>query len=129
MARSITIASYERSSRRAAEQWLPHEVIYQPKIGFGAPVATWLRGRLGHHVEAQLSESGLVRSGILRGTVVRDLIAAHRANRADNAQAIWALYCVARWYDLMIAPGQLRQECVAAPSFPIRLGASAPGIA
>jgi asparagine synthase (glutamine-hydrolysing) len=96
--------------RRAAEQWLPRDVIYQSKISFGAPVATWLRGRLGHHVKSQLGESELVRSGILRGSAISQLISAHRARKADNAQAIWALYCVARWYDLMIAPRNVCQE-------------------
>jgi asparagine synthase (glutamine-hydrolysing) len=96
--------------RRAAEQWLPHDIIYQSKTAFGAPVATWLRGRLGHHVEWQMEESELVRSGVLDGDVLHQLLTAHRAGRADNGQAIWALYSVARWYDLMIAPGHFRHH-------------------
>jgi asparagine synthase (glutamine-hydrolysing) len=96
--------------RRAAEQWLPHDIIYRRKIAFGAPVATWLKGRLGHRVESQMEQSELVRCGVLDGEVLQQLLAVHRTERADNAQAIWALYSVARWYDLMIAPGHFRHQ-------------------
>jgi asparagine synthase (glutamine-hydrolysing) len=87
--------------KRAAEAWLPRDIVYQPKLSFGAPVATWMRGTLGRHLEAQLHEAKLVRDDVLRGEAIDRLMAAHRAGGANNAQAIWAVYCVARWYDLM----------------------------
>jgi asparagine synthase (glutamine-hydrolysing) len=90
--------------KRAAEAWLPRDVVYQSKSSFGAPVAIWMRGRLGRFVEAQLRESALVRGGIFDGAAVDRLLAAHRAGAANNAQPIWALYCAARWYDLLVVP-------------------------
>jgi asparagine synthase (glutamine-hydrolysing) len=88
--------------KRAAEPWLPTELVHQPKATFNAPISMWLRARLGHHVEEQMAESLLVRDGILRGDVIRALIATHRAGRADYSQAIWSLYSACRWYDLAL---------------------------
>jgi asparagine synthase (glutamine-hydrolysing) len=97
--------------KRAAEAWLPADVVHRPKVAFGAPIPRWLRGRLGHHVELQIAESGLVRDGILRGDVIRAWIATHRAGRADHSQAIWSLYSVCRWYDLACAKGPSSRAC------------------
>src|SRR5690606_21909255 len=32
--------------RRAMSRWLPGELLDRPKMGFGVPLATWLRTRL-----------------------------------------------------------------------------------
>jgi asparagine synthase (glutamine-hydrolysing) len=88
--------------KRVAEPWLPAELVHQPKATFNAPVSMWLRARLGHHVEGQMAESGLVREGILRADGIRALIATHRAGRADHSQAIWSLYSACRWHDLAL---------------------------
>jgi asparagine synthase (glutamine-hydrolysing) len=92
--------------KRAAERWLPPEIVDQPKRGFGAPVARWLRGQLGQQIELQVAESGLVRNGLLRGEAIHALIDRHRAGRAAHGQAIWSLYVLCRWHDLMLAPAR-----------------------
>jgi asparagine synthase (glutamine-hydrolysing) len=89
--------------KRAVEQWLPADVVYRPKVPFGAPIATWLRGRLGQHVEEQVRQSRMVREDILRWDAIRELILVHRAGRVDYGQAIWSLYTACRWYDIVFA--------------------------
>ena len=32
--------------KKAMEDFLPHDVVYRPKAGFGAPLRTWLHGEL-----------------------------------------------------------------------------------
>ena len=32
--------------KRAAEQWLPHEIVYRPKASFSAPLRAWVRNDL-----------------------------------------------------------------------------------
>jgi asparagine synthase (glutamine-hydrolysing) len=88
--------------RRAAEAWLPPDVAHRPKVPFGAPVSRWLRRRLGQRVESDLEESGLVAEGIVDRGVLRSLLSAHRAGKADHAQAIWSLYTACRWYDVVL---------------------------
>lgn len=92
--------------KRAAERWLPADVLDQPKRAFGAPVAQWLRGRLGQVVEQRICESALTDERFIRADAARMLISQHRSGRMDNAQAIWSLFCACRWYDLVARNGQ-----------------------
>ena len=32
--------------KRAAERWLPTEIVYRPKASFGAPLRAWVQGDL-----------------------------------------------------------------------------------
>jgi asparagine synthase (glutamine-hydrolysing) len=44
---------------------LPKEMIERPKMGFGAPLADWLRGPLRAWAEAILAPDALYRDGVL----------------------------------------------------------------
>jgi asparagine synthase (glutamine-hydrolysing) len=37
--------------KRAVEPWLPSGIVTRPKMGFGMPLGTWLRGELDLHVD------------------------------------------------------------------------------
>jgi asparagine synthase (glutamine-hydrolysing) len=45
------------------EPYLPHDVIYRPKTGFGAPLRRWLRHELRPLVDEVLSAKSLTRRG------------------------------------------------------------------
>ena len=49
--------------RQAIEPYLPHDVIYRPKTGFGAPLRRWLRHELRPLVDDVLSAESLTRRG------------------------------------------------------------------
>lgn len=82
--------------KRAAERWLPKEVIYRPKALFSAPLRAWIRRDLRAPVDALL-EGGLVRSGFLNRDFVRDLIDADRRGIADRSKEIWHLLTLETW--------------------------------
>ena len=50
--------------KRAMEPYLPHEVIYRPKTGFGAPLRHWLRHELKELVDDTLSAATLRKRGL-----------------------------------------------------------------
>jgi asparagine synthase (glutamine-hydrolysing) len=83
--------------KKAMEGILPHDVIYRPKTGFGAPLRYWLRHELRGVVEDVLSESSLQSRGLFDPAAVRDLVQADRAGRVDAAYPIFALICVELW--------------------------------
>ncbi len=50
--------------KKVAERYLPHEVIYRPKTGFGAPIRTWIKKDLRPLLEKYLSRQRLEGGGI-----------------------------------------------------------------
>jgi asparagine synthase (glutamine-hydrolysing) len=83
--------------KKAMEPYLPREVIYRPKAGFGAPLRRWLRRELRSMVDDTLSEETLLRRGLFDPAAVQRLIALDRAERVDGAFLIFALMSVELW--------------------------------
>ena len=83
--------------KKAMEPFLPKEVIYRPKSGFGAPVRAWLRGDLRGLVDDVLSQDVIIRRGMFDPAAVRDLVARDRAGQIDAAYPILSLMCIEIW--------------------------------
>lgn len=88
--------------KKAMEPYLPHDVIYRPKGGFGAPIRGWLGGPLRPLVDDVLSETSLSRRGLFDPQAVRRLIALDRAGRVDVAYPLFALVCIELWCRLFL---------------------------
>jgi asparagine synthase (glutamine-hydrolysing) len=88
--------------KQAMEPLLPHDVIYRPKSGFGAPLRRWLREELRNRVEDTLSDASIRRRGLFDPKAVHDLIALDRAGKVDGAYTIFALMCMEIWCRLFI---------------------------
>ena len=82
----------------AAEQWLPHEIVYRPKASFSAPLRAWVRNDLRDVINDMLVHGELIGSGMIRPAALDHLIEAERAGREDNAKQIWQLLSMELWY-------------------------------
>jgi asparagine synthase (glutamine-hydrolysing) len=76
---------------------LPHDVIYRPKSGFGAPLRRWLRQELRSKVEDTLDPVVLRRRGFFDPPAVQTLIDNDRQGRIDGSYTIFALMCFELW--------------------------------
>ncbi len=85
--------------KRAAEQWLPKEIVYRPKASFGAPIRSWVSRDLRELVDDVLLDGELIRSGVLQREGVRRLIEEERTGREDRAKQIWQLLTLEMWFD------------------------------
>ncbi len=83
--------------KTAMEPYLPRDVIYRPKSGFGAPLRRWLRRELRPMVDDTLEAGSLVRRGIFDPAAVRRLLELDRAGRVDGAYTIFALMSFELW--------------------------------
>lgn len=83
--------------KKAMEGILPHDVIYRPKTGFGAPLRAWLRGPLKELVSDILSADSLRRRGWFDPEAVVRLLEADRVGRVDAAYPLFAVLCVELW--------------------------------
>jgi asparagine synthase (glutamine-hydrolysing) len=88
--------------KRAAEAWLPREIIHRKKAGFSAPVRAWLVRDLRDMVEDLLSESNINRRGYFNYQSVRHLIDENLAGREDNNLKIFQLLTLELWHRTFI---------------------------
>jgi asparagine synthase (glutamine-hydrolysing) len=84
--------------KRAAEQWLPREIVYRPKASFSAPLRAWVRNDLRDVINEMLVHGELTGSGMIRDDALNRLIQDERAGREDNAKQIWQLLSLELWY-------------------------------
>lgn len=83
--------------KRAMEPYLPREVIYRPKSGFGAPLRRWLRHELAPMVEETLAADAIARRRFFDPGAVRRLIELDRSGAIDGSYTIFALICLELW--------------------------------
>jgi asparagine synthase (glutamine-hydrolysing) len=83
--------------KKAMEPYLPSEVIYRPKTGFGAPLRRWMRHELRELLKDLLSEESLKRRGFFDATAVQRLIADNEAGRVDASYTLLSLLNIEIW--------------------------------
>lgn len=83
--------------KKAMEPHLPHDVIYRPKTGFGAPLRRWMRDDLRELLGDVLSERRLRERGLFDPAAVQGLIADNDAGRRDGAYTLLSLLCIELW--------------------------------
>jgi asparagine synthase (glutamine-hydrolysing) len=88
--------------RKAMEPYLPHDVIWRTKAGFGAPLRHWLRNDLRAIVDDVLSERSLSARGLFDPKGVHDLIEADRERKVDAAYSIFAMICIELWCRMFV---------------------------
>lgn len=86
----------KRALRRLALKYLPEELVYRKKKGFGLPIARWLReGRI-KQVGEMLACST---APFINRKAALGLLREHCNGGADNSGKIWNLYVLLRWYE------------------------------
>jgi asparagine synthase (glutamine-hydrolysing) len=88
--------------KRAAEKWLPREIIHRRKAGFGAPMRAWLVNDLREAVEDLLSPTNIKTRGYFEYSSVRKLIDDNLSGREDNALKIFQLLTLELWHRTFI---------------------------
>ena len=77
--------------KKAHEPYLPHDVLYRPKMGFAVPLARWFRGPLRARVRASLLDGAMAQSGLFDAATVRQIVEQNEAGTRNHATAIWTL--------------------------------------
>jgi asparagine synthase (glutamine-hydrolysing) len=71
-------------------RYLPDDLVYQPKKGFGMPVAAWLRGPLRGWAEQLIHEQRLFENTPIDARRVRNLFALHVRGQRDAHPLLWS---------------------------------------
>jgi asparagine synthase (glutamine-hydrolysing) len=83
--------------KKMMEKYLPHEVIYRDKTGFGAPVRKWMMNDLDHKLKTYLSEESINSRGIFEYKAVQKLIKDTKEGKVDGTYSILALLSIETW--------------------------------
>jgi len=83
--------------KKAMEPWLPREVIYRPKSGFGVPLRHWMRFELRELLRDMLAVDAVRRRGLFDPVAVQQLIADNDAGRVDASYTLLSLLCIEIW--------------------------------
>ena len=84
--------------KKAMEKYLPHEVIYRPKTGFGAPVRQWITEELDEKIQDYLSKEMVEKRGVFNYEKVQELIESNKQLKIDASYSIWALLAIESWF-------------------------------
>jgi asparagine synthase (glutamine-hydrolysing) len=83
--------------RKAMEPYLPHDVIYRPKAGFGVPLRSWLRNELRPMLEDLLSPETIAKRGLFDMQAVSQLHQNTIDGREDGSYSLLALMAIELW--------------------------------
>jgi asparagine synthase (glutamine-hydrolysing) len=88
--------------RKALAKWLPPELIYRPKMGFGVPIADWLRGPLREWAHSLIYDDTLMSKVPLNRSRVRELLRQQVNSERESHPLVWSvlmLLCFMQRYD------------------------------
>lgn len=88
--------------KKVMEKYLPSEVIYRPKTGFGAPVRQWILNDLDEKIQDELSFGAISNRGVFDPKAVHQLITDNRAGKLDASYSIWSLLAIESWFKQFI---------------------------
>jgi asparagine synthase (glutamine-hydrolysing) len=83
--------------KKVMEKYLPHEVIYRPKSGFGAPVRKWITMDMDETIKGYLSQRNMNKRNIFNNDKVQKLIHDNKAGIIDASYSIWSLLAIESW--------------------------------
>lgn len=85
--------------RHILAQYVPRELFERPKMGFGVPIAEWLRGPLRDWSESLLDESRLKQAGYFDAKQVRQTWERHLTGHYDYAYLLWDVLMFQAWLE------------------------------
>lgn len=90
--------------RQVLYRYVPKELIDRPKMGFGIPVAAWMRGPLRDWAEALLDEGRLRSEGYWNAKLIRSRWSDHLTKQREWTTFIWSVLMFQAWLDAQRAP-------------------------
>jgi asparagine synthase (glutamine-hydrolysing) len=90
--------------KRALEPLLPHDLLYAPKRGFGAPIREWFRAGLGEWFDEFVLRSTMVSREFFNYRFIQRMLDEHCRESFDWSFHLWALLNLSLWYERWIDP-------------------------
>ncbi|MDD2724993.1 MAG: amidotransferase 1, exosortase A system-associated [Methylovulum sp.] len=77
--------------KKSLENYLPDDILYRPKMGFGVPLNAWFKGALKDKVRDALLGDNMMQSGWFEPAVLENIVNQHQNGLRDYSAPIWSL--------------------------------------
>jgi asparagine synthase (glutamine-hydrolysing) len=88
----------KRLLRELLARRMSTELVERPKMGFAAPVGSWVRRELRELVVDTLLDERTAQRGYLERPAVEELLRSHLAGEVDHSRAIWTILMLELWH-------------------------------
>lgn len=93
--------------KSAMEPFLPNEILYRPKMGFGVPIDEWFKGELKEFAYDTLLSAQACQRGLITSTYVRTMLDEHCGGIRLHHTRLWALLMLELWFQMWIDPAEV----------------------
>ncbi|AOA02518.1 MAG: asparagine synthase (glutamine-hydrolyzing) [Carnobacterium sp.] len=90
--------------RKAAESFVPDNVLYRKKLGFPVPIRHWLKDEMNSWVKGIIADSQT--DHLINKSYVLGLLEDHCAGKLDNSRKIWTVITFMVWHKLYVETGE-----------------------
>lgn len=84
--------------KKTMEKYLPHEVIYRSKTGFGIPLRQWIKLDLDSMIQQYLSKELIEKRGFFKVKAIEKLINDNKNGKVDASYSILCLMAIESWH-------------------------------
>ena len=84
--------------KKALEGFIPNEVMYRPKKGFGVPIGAWFKEDLDSYLKNILLSPQAHIAKYFNQSYIRKLITVHQKTNISYAYQLWALLTLELWF-------------------------------
>jgi asparagine synthase (glutamine-hydrolysing) len=90
--------------KRAMEPFLPHDVLYRDKMGFGLPIDQWLQLEMKDFTYDTLLSNKACQRRLIKPNYVRQMLDEHCKGIRSHHTRLWALLMMELWFQMWIDP-------------------------